>query len=685
MGNIIGVTALGGALAALAIYFWIQQARLGRAQGASRIIAAALFVLAAMAASDGAWSMRQHALGLYGEPTPRIDAALYAGYLAGLAMVAYGLVRWIPLLRSLDEEARRRTRAESELGRALERMRAFNTSMEAVAEDYARGCCGTDGLVEAVLETLTGVLGVERASYWTLEENQQALTCLRLLTSSGTGFDTGLTIRRAENPVYFDELCAGRTIVAADAFRHPATQAFAEGYLAPLDVRSMMDAPLRAGARVRGVICCESVGRSRDWTPDEVSIAAAAAQFIAMALLADDATLLAEDARAAQAVAEKASAAKSEFLARMSHEIRTPLNGVLGMARLMSLEAQDARTLERLEVVTRSGEMLLSLLNDVLDVSRIEAGAMKLSPERFDLRALVEDVRRLFTPMAQEKGLRITAAIEPGSHADLVADAGRIRQCLVNLVANAVKFTEAGEIAVHAAAHAYGEGKAWVTLRVEDSGPGVPPDQLETIFAAFSQTDEGAARRHEGAGLGLTIVRRLARMMGGDVRAENRSEGGAAFTVTLGADLPETPSPAVPGRGGPPEFAALAGRKVLIVDDNATNLTVAEEFLRALGAETMTAASGEAALELLGRETVDLCMLDVHMPGMHGLEVLRRIRAGEAGRRRLPVLALTADAMPGDRERFLAAGMDGYLPKPVEFDMMAHEAGRVLGAAGRAA
>ncbi len=684
MGNIVGVLTLAGALAALATYFWVQQARLGRARGASRIIALAMFVLAGTAAFDGGWSIRQYAAGLYGEATPRVDTALYAAYLIGLALVAYGLVRWIPMLRSLDEEARRRTRAEGELTRSLERMRAFNASMEAIAEEYGRGCCGTDWLIEAVLETLTGVLNVERASYWTLNQTQDELNCLRLLTVDGTGFESGMVIRRNDNPAYFGELCAGRTIVAADASGHPATAAFADGYLSLADVRSMMDAPLRAGPRVRGVICCESVGRSRDWTPDEVSIAAAAAQFIAMALLADDSTVLAEDARAAQAVAEKASAAKSEFLARMSHEIRTPLNGVLGMARLMSLEAQDPRTLERLQVVTRSGEMLLSLLNDVLDVSRIEAGAMRLSPERFDLRALIEEVRRLFTPMAHEKGLRITASIEPGSHADLVADAGRIRQCLINLVANAVKFTETGEVAVRASAHADGEGKAWVTLRVEDTGPGVPPDQLETIFAAFSQTDEGASRRHEGAGLGLTIVRRLARMMGGDARVENRAGGGAVFTVTLGADLPaEARKPAA--RSLPVDLAALAGCKVLIVDDNAVNLTVAEEFLRALGAETLKAASGEAALDLLRRESVDLCMLDVHMPGMDGLEVLRRIRAGETGRPRLPVLALTADAMPGDRERFLAAGMDGYLAKPVEFDTMAHETGRVLGKAGRAA
>jgi len=680
VGNIIGVMTLGCGLAALAIYFWVQQARLGRAQGASRVIALAMGVLAAMALIDGLWSVRQYSQELYGVPTPRVDTALYVGYLFGLALVAYGLVRWIPLLRALDDEATRRAQAEARLSGALDRMREFNNAMESLGEAYAAGQVDVSALSDAVIHAVAEALDVERVSFWTLVEDDRAIICNALLVRSTGEVERGHRLERAEHPAYFEAMLHSRALVAADAGTHPATSSFRDAYLTGNRILSLLDAPVRTGPGVRGVVCCESVGERRDWTPDEVSIAAAGAQFIGMAYMAEDARALTQDVRRALIAAEEASTAKSEFLARMSHEIRTPLNGVLGMARLLANDIDEPKAAMRLEVIQKSGETLLSQLNDVLDVSRIEAGVIRIAPAPMDLGALVEEVRALFVPTAAEKGLRLDALIEPGSHRALVADAGRVRQCLVNLVANGIKFTEEGSVSIRAETRPAGDDRVQVLLEVQDTGPGVPADQHESIFAPFTQTDEGAARRHGGAGLGLTIVRRLARMMGGDASVVSREGEGARFIVTFNAGL-ERESGAVGDVGALSGADALRGRRVLVVDDNSVNLAVAEEFLRVLGAEVRAAEGGEAALALLREEASELIFLDVHMPGMDGLEVLRAIRSGAAGPADVPVIALTADAMVGDRERYLAEGMDGYLSKPVDFDQLALEAGRVLAAA----
>jgi len=677
VGNLIGVTLLASALYWLAGYFWLKQRSLTRARGASRMVSLALGVMATMAALDSLWTLHQYLRGDFGVPTPHVDTWLYVGYLIGMAVIGYGLSRWIPVLHALDEEALRRARAEAKLSRALDRMRNFNNAMESLGEAYASGEVDAHALIDDALEAVGRALDVEQASFWSLQDEDTTLHCEAMTNwRTGASGPTGV-IDRASHPAYFEALLHSRAIVASDAAAHPATLSFSERYLAPRGVVSVLDAPVRAAPGVRGVLSCESIAERRDWTPDEVSIAAAAAQFIGMALMTQDARTLTGEVRRALAAAEDASEAKSAFLARMSHEIRTPLNGVLGMARLLANDITEPRALTRIEIIQRSGETLLSLLNDVLDVSRIEAGVVRIAPEPMNLAELVEDVRALFQPTAAEKGLRLTALIEPGAHREIIADAGRVRQCLVNLVANAIKFTEEGEVSVRVSTLRCDETCIRVRFEVEDTGPGVSAAEREAIFAPFTQTDEGAARRHGGAGLGLTIVRSLARMMGGDACVASDGEKGARFIVTFNAE---------PGREDDPGAAAsgsskarpLTSRRVLVVDDNAVNLTVAEEFLRVLGATVRTAASGERGLELLAEAPADLILLDIHMPGMDGLEVLRQLRASGGAAAAAPVVALTADAMAGDRERYLDAGMDGYLAKPLDFDLLADEAVRVL-------
>jgi CheY-like chemotaxis protein len=383
------------------------------------------------------------------------------------------------------------------------------------------------------------------------------------------------------------------------------------------------------------------------------------AQYIAVAELADNAESLAGELQAALKAAEGASEAKSAFLANMSHELRTPLNGVVGMAQALAAEASSPDQARKADIIARSGGHLLCLLNDVLDLSQIEAGALRLKPEPVDPAALVEEVCALFAEAARDKGLSLHADTT-ALPAEVRADPVRLRQVLSNLVANAIKFTDSGSVNVRADASEDGPGRWRLEFAVADTGCGVSPDDQARLFQRFSQADPSMARRHGGAGLGLVIARELARAMGGDVTLSSTLDEGSVFTVTV---MAESARPAVAAPGAT-EQTNLHGARVLLVDDNEINRLVARCFIEPLGARVEEAASGQAAIEAFTEERFDLVLLDVHMPGLGGVETLQRLRALPGGD--APVIAITADALSGDAERLMAAGMDGYVAKPVD-------------------
>jgi two-component system, sensor histidine kinase len=371
-------------------------------------------------------------------------------------------------------------------------------------------------------------------------------------------------------------------------------------------------------------------------------------------------------AQRAQALdlAERGNAVKSRFLATMSHEMRTPLHGVLGLARLLrAATLDDPQAATRLQMLERTGEHLLDLINDVLDHSRIEGGRFELAREPFDLVALLGALAELTRVSATEKGLELQLDLvgggQPSRSADWVeGDPARLRQIMLNLLGNAVKFTARGAVTLRLQRM----GSSAV-IDVVDTGEGVAPADRERIFQAFEQGDSSFARRHGGTGLGLTISRELARAMGGDIVCLDAPGGGSTFRLTL--DLPATAAPAPP----PPATAAPATRlqgRVLLAEDNEVNAIVAGALLTRLGAEVVTAGEGLAAVRLAAEEHFDLILMDGQMPVLDGFEAASRIRAWElaGGRRRTPIVALTANAMPNDRERSLAAGMDDHLAKP---------------------
>jgi signal transduction histidine kinase/AmiR/NasT family two-component response regulator len=364
--------------------------------------------------------------------------------------------------------------------------------------------------------------------------------------------------------------------------------------------------------------------------------------------------------------AEAANRAKSTFLATMSHEIRTPLNGVLGMAQAMAVDDLSETQRERLDVIRQSGETLLAILNDVLDLSKIEAGKLELEEGRFDISELAEGALAAFMALAEDKGVAFDLRVEAKAAGFYRGDSTRLRQILYNLISNALKFTEAGEVRV-----TVGRPKDDLIVEVRDSGIGISPDQLKSLFQKFEQADVTTTRRFGGTGLGLAICRELAQLMGGDIEARSSPGEGATFTVRLPLEkLEATPvnmleataaAKPVPREGAHP-------LRLLAAEDNAVNQLVLKTLLQQGGLDLAVVSDGVAAVAAWEAGDWDLILMDVQMPDMDGPTATRRIRAREAetGRARTPIVALTANAMAHQVAEYIDAGMDGFVSKPIE-------------------
>ena len=373
--------------------------------------------------------------------------------------------------------------------------------------------------------------------------------------------------------------------------------------------------------------------------------------------------------------AEKANAAKSQFLANMSHEIRTPMNAVLGLSELLVDSGLTAMQQERAQQIRRSAQALLAVINDVLDVSRIEAGHLALAEASFNPRELLDQLRATMLPLAEARGLTLAVHVDGAVPVALMGDAGRLRQILVNLAGNSIKFTDHGRVDIEVQAVPESEpggaraAAVRLRIRVADTGVGIPADKLATLFGRFVQVDSTDVRSHGGTGLGLYIVREIARRMGGEVRAQSVPGQGSIFTVEVRLTLPAAEQGAI--RQVVPAPARLPpGRSltVLVAEDNGVNMMIARAMLEAAGHQVWEAENGAEAVASHSAQRFDCILMDCQMPVMDGVDATRQIRATEAveGVRRTPIIALTANTMQGDRERFLAAGMDEFLAKPYD-------------------
>jgi signal transduction histidine kinase/CheY-like chemotaxis protein len=375
----------------------------------------------------------------------------------------------------------------------------------------------------------------------------------------------------------------------------------------------------------------------------------------------------------ARRIAEAATAAKSSFLASVSHEIRTPMNGIVGVLNLLKRENLSAEGRGLLEEALGCSDMLAQLINDVLDFSKIEAGKLELSPTATDPVLVTEGVLNLVRPQTDAKGLYLRCRFAPDM-GHISVDPVRLRQCLFNMVGNAVKFTERGGVEVRLSFVGAGASRQ-LRCEVEDTGIGVPDSARATLFDRFQQGDSGTNRRFGGTGLGLAISRNLAQMMGGDLDFESEEGRGSTFWFQIAAPHAEAPTLAeAHGFSASP----LTGLRVLVVDDNRTNRIVGVKSLNALGAEAEAVDSGAAAIEAVGRRSFDLILMDINMPQMDGLEATRRIRALGGAPTLIPIVALTADAMSHQQNAYLAAGMNGMVPKPFSPAQLLTEIGRLI-------
>jgi len=571
--------------------------------------------------------------------------------------------------RELAQEVVRREASEKNLQTILNKTRQYNTTLDQLFHLSFQSTHKSESLFADVTEKLSHVLEVERVSIWLFDRDQTSIQCQDSFVRDRRTHSNGAVLLSEDYPRYFDYLQKSRVIDASDARVDSRTSEFLESYLRPYNIFSMLDAPIHSEDGAAGVICCESVGAFREWTPDEVALVASAAQLLSLCGMAGD-------LKSALAQAEQANAAKTHFLANMSHEIRTPMNGIMGMLDMLMRADTGEHHRNYAQTARSSADDLMRILNDILDISKLEAGKVEIEHVALNPADISSDVTSLYSAAADEKGLSLSLSLDETLPDWVEGDPTRIRQVLTNLVSNAIKFTETGGVEICVRSEPTENG-IMLGFEVADTGIGISEDAQSFLFDPFTQADATTTRKYGGTGLGLAICKQLIEQMDGAIEIDSKLGTGTRIRFTLPTALREQPEETADSTE--PSQHEVAGLNVLVVEDNKINQKTIKAFLEVVGLHVQIANNGLEAVMIAEETPFDIILMDVQMPVMDGPTAAGKIRTFDAPFSQVPIVALTANAMVGDREKYLSSGMDEYVTKPIDFQNLIDVIGRLTG------